>query len=30
LEQRRYTPMTCDGKPIDTDYTYRINFRLPR
>jgi hypothetical protein len=30
LEQRHYTPMICDGKPLDTDYTYRINFRLPR
>ena len=30
LEQRRYTPMTCDGKPIVSDYTFRINFRMPR
>jgi outer membrane biosynthesis protein TonB len=30
LKRRRYTPMICDGKPVDTEYTYRINFRLPR
>jgi hypothetical protein len=28
LLQRRYTPMTCNGEAIDTNYNYRINLRL--
>lgn len=30
LQKRRYSPMRCDGKPVETDYTYRLYFRLPR
>jgi len=30
LEQQRYEPPICDGKPADMDYTFRIYFRMPR
>lgn len=26
LEQRRYAPSLCDGKPADWSYTFRIDF----
>lgn len=30
VQQRRYQPMLCDGKPVETDYTIRTFIRLPR
>jgi hypothetical protein len=30
LQKRLYSPMICDGKPVETNYTYRLYFRLPR
>jgi TonB family protein len=29
LQQRRYRPASCDGVPIEVDYTFRMVFRLP-
>jgi hypothetical protein len=30
LQHNKYEPPTCDGKPADMDYTFRIYFRMPR
>jgi len=29
LEKRRYTPATLGGKPVEVDYTFVLNLRLP-
>lgn len=30
LERRRYKPATLNGTPIEVDYVFRLNLRLPR
>ncbi|HEY2031779.1 MAG TPA: energy transducer TonB [Myxococcales bacterium] len=30
VEQRTYSPALCDGKPIEVDYTFRLQFRMPK
>jgi periplasmic protein TonB len=30
LERKRYKPATLNGTPIEVDYVFRLNFRLPR